>query len=148
MLEGYNLTNENLHYIEAISKFKLQEPSVLIRNNIPFVETSYKGSIDAEIFFPRTNYDLYYPNWLKESEDNPYLLTLPNNDEFKNKLLLVYKTNEWSDLKKEAIPIIQFYIPTDTYNFELFLNEGNYDVFIFKNGYDILFNTKLVVKNK
>lgn len=146
MIEGYTFMNENLHYREAISKFKMQEPFMLVKNNTPFVESTYKDKVNAEIFFPRTNYDLIYPDWLKESKINFYTLSIPNNENLKNKLLLVYKTKEWEVLKEESIPIIQFSIPEKLLDFKLYLNEGVYDVFVFENGYDILFNKQIVVK--
>jgi len=136
MKEGYEKKDENKYYIAAIDSFKFKVPIVLVQNDTPFVHPSLKGKVDFNVFLPRTNYDLGYPDWLKETDDTYYKLKLPENCD--DAYLQVYKANEWNQVKKEAIPVMQFTIQKDRSEYKLYLRKGDYKLFISKNNKNLV----------
>ena len=136
MKEDFDLSKENSYYSFAMDSFKSDKPFVLIQNDTPFVDSSMKGKVDFNVFMPRTNYDLGYPDWLKETDDTYYTLKIPKNCD--DAYLQVYKINEWKEVKKEAIPVMQFTLQKDRPEYKLYLRKGEYKVFISKNNRNIV----------
>jgi|GEM_PF-741260 len=136
MKEDFDLSKENNHYSFAVDSFKYTKPFVLVQNDTPFVDISMKGKVDLNVFLPRTNYDLGYPDWLKETDDTYYTLKLPENCD--DAYLQVYKANEWNQVKKEAIPVMQFTIQKDRPEYKLYLRKGDYKLFISKNNKNLV----------
>ena len=136
MQEGFERKDENEYYRAAIDSFKFKYPIVLVQNDTPFVHPYLKGKVDLNVFLPRTNYDLGYPDWLKETDDTYYTLKLPENCD--DAYLQVYKANEWREVNKEAIPVMQFTIQKDRPEYKLYLRKGDYKLFISKNNKNLV----------
>lgn len=136
MKEGSEKKDEYEYYRAALDSFGFSQPIVLIENDTPFVHPSLKDKVDFNVFLPRTNYDLGYPDWLKETNDSYYTLKIPNNCE--DAYLQVYKANEWGEVKKEAIPVMQFTLQKNRPEYKLYLRKGEYKVFISKDNKNIL----------
>jgi len=73
---------------------------------------------------------------LKETDDTYYTLKIPKNCD--DAYLQVYKINEWKEVKKEAIPVMQFTLQKDRPEYKLYLRKGEYKVFISKNNRNIV----------
>lgn len=136
MEEGFEKKDENEYYRAVIDSFRFSKPIVLTENDTPFVHPNLKGKVDFNVFMPRTNYDLGYPDWLKETDDTYYTLKIPKNCD--DAYLQVYKINEWKEVKKEAIPVMQFTLQKDRPEYKLYLRKGEYKVFISKNNRNIV----------
>ena len=136
MSECFQKNKEHSIYRAFIDSFKINEPSVLINNDTAYVDPLFKGKVDVNIFMPRTNYDLGYPDWLKETADIYFTLKIPNNCE--EAYLQVYKANEWNQVRKEAIPVMQFTVQKNRPEYKLYLRRGEYKIFISKNNRNIV----------
>jgi hypothetical protein len=143
MKEGFERKDENSMFRAAIDSFPNSAPFVLTANDTAYVHPSNVGKVDVNVFFPRTNYDLGYPDWLKETNEQYYELNTPLS--LKNALVQVYKADEWSKVNQKAIPVIQLLTAENKNSYKLYLNKGQYQSFIFEEG-KVLFEKKFTVK--
>jgi hypothetical protein len=144
MMEAFEKGKENPYYQQAMKDYPSNTPFVLMENDTPFVNPTLKGFVNAQVFFPRTDYTEGYPDWLKETEHSTYNLLI--DKPLQNKHLLVYRAEEWIQFKNTAIPIFQTTINTNV--LKLHLKKGKYRAYVFKRGYDdILFEKEFSIYN-
>jgi hypothetical protein len=143
MKEGFERKDENSMFKAAIDSFPKSAPFVLTANDTAYVHPTYVGKVNVNVFFPRTNYDLGYPDWLKETNEQYYELDTPLS--IKNALVQVYKAEEWSKVNQKAIPVIQLLTTDNKNKYKLFLKKGQYQAFIFEKD-KVLFEKKFTVK--
>jgi hypothetical protein len=80
--------------------------------------------VDAQIFFPRTDYSNDYPDWMGNSTTDFYELTL-DKEHFKDKLLKIFRVEEYSKEIENAVPVMN--IPLNRIGiFKLFLEPDKY----------------------
>ena len=115
---------ESGYYRAALKKWQMKKPFVVLHQDSVFVTPNMKGVVDMQVFFPRTDYTNDYPNWMGNSENTSYDLTL-DKDHFKGKLLKVFLRNEYQKEVERAVPVMN--IPLNRIgNFTLFLKPEKY----------------------
>ena len=115
---------ESGYYRAGLKKWSMKKPFVVLHQDSVFVTPNMKGVVDIQVFFPRTDYTNDYPNWMGNSENTSYDLTL-DKDHFKGKLLKVFLRNEYQKEVERAVPVMN--IPLNRIgNFTLFLKPEKY----------------------
>lgn len=115
---------ESGYYRAALQKVGLKKPFVMVQQDSVFVTPNLKGVVDAQIFFPRTDYSNDYPDWMGNSTTDFYELTL-DKEHFKDKLLKIFRVEEYSKEIENAVPVMN--IPLSRIGvFKLFLEPDKY----------------------
>lgn len=115
---------ESGYYRAALQKVGLKKPFVMVQQDSVFVTPNLKGAVDAQIFFPRTDYSNDYPDWMGNSTTDFYELTL-DKEHFKDKLLKIFRVEEYSKEIENAVPVMN--IPLSRIGvFKLFLEPDKY----------------------
>jgi hypothetical protein len=115
---------ESGYYRAALQKVALTKPFMMLHQDSVFVTPNLKGAVDAQIFFPRTNYNNDYPDWMGNSTTDFYELTL-DKEHFKDKLLKIFRLEEYSKEIENAVPVMN--IPLSRIGvFKLFLEPDKY----------------------
>jgi hypothetical protein len=130
---------ESTFYRYLADTLKITKPSVILHRDTPFTAPRYRGQVNLSVYLPRTDYSLYYPDWLKESGDTFFDLVLQTDTSLAGSLLQVYRATEWDDERSEAIPVIQLTLPEKRKEFRLYLKKGRYYVFVCGDNDRILF---------
>jgi hypothetical protein len=146
MKEGYDKKGENGIYQYVMDSIHRQSPFVLLQADTPWVTPKLKNKVTLNVFFPRTNYDLSYPDWMREDDHTFYQIDLKNTHDLQHKLFQVYKASEWQASKTEAIPILQFPIANPSSSLRLYLKKGKYYAFVFDTYQKILYQKRITVR--
>jgi len=120
---------ENKTYRDLADSLRLNAPSVIMLGDTPLIVPKLRGMVNACIYLPRTNYDLGYPDWLKESAEHNYILNIPGKIA-PGSFVQVYKLYEWSQAGNQAIPVNQFLVSQKIRKYRLFLKKGQYHIAI------------------
>lgn len=115
---------ESGYYRAALQKVVLTKPFMMLHQDSVFVTPNLKGAVDAQVFFPRTDYTNDYPDWMGNSTTDFYELTL-DKEHFKDKLLKIFRVEEYSKEIENAVPVMN--IPLSRIGvFKLFLEPDKY----------------------
>lgn len=146
MKEEYDKKNENKIYRHIIDTVSRRAPFILLEADTPWVTPRLKNKVTLNIFFPRTNYDLSYPDWMCENEHTFYQIRFKNTSNLQNKLLQVYRASEWQMVQTESIPVLQFPITNPSFPIKLYLKKGEYYAFVFDTYQKILYKKRITVR--
>jgi len=106
MREGFTQKQENPNFIEALNRFSnATKPFIVIDSGQVFVDTKLIKLVDVNVFFPRTEQSLGYPNWAFKSmkKQSKFCISADNDNSF----FVVYDKKEYNEVKTRAIPIFQ-----------------------------------------
>lgn len=146
MQEGAEKRNEAKMYQFATDSFKQARPFILLHSDKPYVAPQLAEKVNLNVFFPRTDLTEGYPDWMKESAETKYRLRMKNNPDLSQKMLQVYKANEWQAVGKDAIPVLVIILPEMSASIDLYLKKGKYHAFVFENYAKPLFHKKFTVR--
>ena len=146
LIEYNNKEIEHPMYNYLSDTLMLDEPSVVLLNDEPFVSKEWKNGADVCVFLPRTNYDLTYPNWLKQNKI-PYSIAIPDSLNSDNQFVKIFKKREIEEVNDKAIPLLQFMGSTNQKRFNAFLKPGEYLVYIYNGSGKIEYKSDLIIKH-
>jgi len=144
LIERYSKDAEGPVYRALADSMNVTIPSVILVNDTPYVMPKSKGFIDVSVYLPPTNYDLGYPDWMKESKDTWYNLDIHQDTSLGITFIQVYNADEYDKEKTNAIPLIQF--PTDKLIYKLYLKTGRHYAFIYGHHNSLLFKKEFFVE--
>ncbi len=145
MKERYSPSTEDKTYRAVLDSFQIKIPSVLFLNDSIFVASKHQDKVDVSVFFPRTNCELGYPDWMKESDTAYKEIMFPKAPNLNGRLLQVYREKEWKTAGKNAIPVLLCPINDDRTNYKLYLKPGAYTALIFRTYEEKLFELSFLV---
>lgn len=122
--EKYDKIYENPFYRAAVTHFsEFDKPFVLLDNNEPFASPNYKGFVNFNVVFPRTQEVYGLPNWSIPLEGKPYTINVdfPNANFYK-----IHLKNEFEKEKNNAVPYIQGYVKEGISSVKVRLPKGAY----------------------
>jgi hypothetical protein len=128
MREHSQAQYESPYYRAALQKWAMATPFVVTAADTAFVSPRLVGSVDMQVFFPRTRYDHSYPHWLANADTHYFDLTL-DKDYFKDKLLKVFLRAEYTKEIEGAIPVLNIPLSTailEAKTVRLFLKPNHY----------------------
>jgi hypothetical protein len=146
MREGHDAEHENGVFRYAVDSFQHRLPGILLEAGVPYLRPNARNKVTLHVFYPRTDYALPYPDWMKESDDHFYTLRIKSPKKLDHKLLHVYKANEWNGSKTEAIPVLLFPLTKNTETVKLYLKKGQYHAFVFDTYQKVLYQKTFSVK--
>lgn len=104
MCEQDTITNESPYYVAAQQLFRMDRPSVIVKQDSVWVEPRFAGYFDVQVFHPRFKTNAGRPGYFK-LDPSRIAKALTPEAMFKNRLVQAYFKGE----EKDGIPVDQLW---------------------------------------